>query len=280
MRNYSRYKFGKIIDTHITALSFDETVAELEQWVEKKEKQYVCICNTHSLVTASNDGYFQEVLNHAGICTPDGMPLVWGLRAYGYSQQNRVDGPNLMLRMCQLSEQKKYGIFLYGGSEQTLNELKEQLHRLYPSVNIVGAYSPPFRTLTQEEDERVVEMLNQSQADFIFVGLGCPKQEIWMYEHRNRINSVMIGVGAAFDFVAGKIKRPPLFVQKSGFEWLFRLISEPRRLWKRYAYNNPLYIYRFFKSYRRNKKYTNVSNGFAVGGMPVPAMDSRQEGFN
>lgn len=250
-----KYRVGKIINSNISTLSFNETISAIEAWISEKHKQYVCICNTHSLVTASNDSTFEEVLNQAGLCTPDGMPLVWALKSYGYAGQERVDGPNLMLKLCEMSKMKKYKIFLYGGTKETLEELTQKLHKQYEGIEIVGYHSPPFRKITEEEDAEVVRMINSTEADIIFVSLGCPKQEYWMYDHRDRINGIMIGVGAAFDFITGSIKRPPLIFQKLGLEWLFRLLKEPKRLWKRYAYNNPVYVYRFLKTYRKNKKY-------------------------
>lgn len=249
----SKYNVGKIINSNISTLSFKETVSAIEAWINKKQKKYVCICNTHSLVTASDDIIFEEVLNRAGLCTPDGMPLVWALKSYGYTEQERVDGPNLMLKLCELSTVKKYKIFLYGGTKETLDELTQTLLKQYDGIEIVGTHSPPFRQLTEEEDTAVVNMINSTEADIVFVSLGCPKQEYWMYHHRDRINGIMIGVGAAFDFITGRIKRPPIIFQKLGLEWLFRLLKEPKRLWKRYAYNNPVYVYRFMKTYRKNK---------------------------
>ncbi|MFB5760252.1 WecB/TagA/CpsF family glycosyltransferase [Paenibacillus medicaginis] len=254
MQRQMKYKYGKIINSNITALTFQETIIELEKWVANKENHYVCVCNTHSIVTASNDKLFATVLNNAGICTPDGTPVVWALRSYGFTEQDRVDGPNMMLKLCELSAQKKYKIFFYGGTAETLEQLNRKVTQMFEGIEIAGSYSPPFRNLTAYEETEIADMINTSNADFIFVSLGCPKQEIWMYNNREKIRGIMIGVGAAFEYITGNIKRPPLFFQKAGLEWVFRLISEPKRLWKRYAYNNPVYVYRFFKTYRKNKK--------------------------
>lgn len=254
------YNTGKIINSDITALTFNQTVSVIEEWISKKENRYVCICNTHSVVTASDDEYFAKALEHADMCTADGMPLVWALRLYGFDDQDRVDGPNLMLSLCEQSRMKKYKLFFCGGTEDTLERLRQRLSRDYDGAEIVGSYSPPFRKMTEEENRKIVNMINDSKADIVFVSLGCPKQEYWMYEHCTQINGVMIGVGAAFDFVTGNIKRPPLIFQKLGLEWLFRLVSEPKRLWKRYAYNNPVYIYRFLKTFRKNKKIAVITN--------------------
>ncbi|MCM2996628.1 WecB/TagA/CpsF family glycosyltransferase [Paenibacillus cellulositrophicus] len=251
-----KYSTARIADSDITAINFRDTVSSIENIILNRQREYICVCNTHSVVMAGNDATFQKALDHAAICTPDGMPIVWALKLYGYSDQDRVDGPNLTLKLCELSMRKKYRLFLYGGKEDTLMRLRAKLEVIYPGITISGSYSPPFRKLTELEDSEVVNLINSSQADIVFVSLGCPKQELWMYEHRDQINGVMIGVGAAFDYIVGNIKRPPLLFQRLGLEWLFRLLSEPRRLWARYAYNNPVYIYRFIKSYKRNKKYT------------------------
>ncbi|WP_054939100.1 WecB/TagA/CpsF family glycosyltransferase [Paenibacillus ihuae] len=260
MRTDSLYSTARIINSNISALNFNQTVSVIEDWIVGKESRYVCICNTHSLVTASNDAQLAEVLETADLCTPDGMPLVWALKMYGFTEQDRVDGPNLMLRLCEEARRKKYKIFLYGGKEETLEKLVHSLNRDYQGADIVGSYSPPFRELTEEEHQQVTGMINDSGAELVFVSLGCPKQEIWMYNSRSQINGVMIGVGAAFDFISGTIKRSPVFFQKSGLEWLYRLGSDPKRLWKRYAYNNPVYIYRFLKTFRKNKKSSAIAN--------------------
>ena len=253
-------KYGYILDSKISALSFSQTIQVIEDWIRQKKSEYVCVCNTHSLVTASNEIFFKNVLEQAGICTPDGMPLVWALKLNGFKQQDRVDGPNLMLKLCELSSKKGYKIFLYGNKQETLDKLENKLTSMYEGLQIVGKYSPPFRELTKEELIEIRKIINSSNPDLIFVSLGCPKQEIWMYNNREHIKGIMLGVGAAFDFITGDLKRPPLFIQKLGLEWLFRLISEPRRLWKRYAYNNTMFIYKFLKTYKKNKIRTQLEN--------------------
>lgn len=249
-------KIGFVMGTRISALSFKETLELADAWVEKKEKKYVCVCNTHSLVTAHYNPAFKQVLDSADLCVPDGMPLVYALRRLGFHGQERVDGPNLMLALCRESEKKGNRIFLYGGTLENLKRLENKLLSIYPGLVIAGSLSPPFRSLTQEEQNDIGNRLNAANADFIFVSLGCPKQETWMFQNRQNINGVMLGVGAAFDFILGDIKRPPLFFQKIGLEWLFRMIAEPKRLIKRYAYNNPAFIIGYVKTYRDDKRKT------------------------
>ncbi|MFC7371384.1 WecB/TagA/CpsF family glycosyltransferase [Fictibacillus iocasae] len=252
--------FGYILNSKISANNFKSTITTIKNWVNAKEKnKYICVCNTHSLVSASKDKYFSSALEKADICTPDGMPLVWALKMYGFKEQDRVDGPNLMLKLCEESAMNNFKIYLYGGTEETLKRLEFKLKSLYMGIQIVGTYSPPFRQLSEEENELIRNNINQSNADLVFVSLGCPKQEMWMYENSSQINSILIGVGAAFNFIIGEIKRPPLILQKLCLEWLFRLLYEPKRLWKRYLYNNTLYILKFISTYSRNKK-KNMNN--------------------
>jgi exopolysaccharide biosynthesis WecB/TagA/CpsF family protein len=256
----NRLRSGYILDSQITALDFTETLQQIDQWMANGISKYVCVCTTHSLVTASQHGEFKKALNQASICTPDGMPLVWALRALGYKQQDRVDGTSLMKELCKLSSERHYRIYLYGCIPGTLTTLKQKLEFDYPGIQIVGTASPPFRKLDEEEERMYINHINQCTPDLVFVALGCPKQEVWMNKNQYAVKGVMIGVGAAFDYLAGNITRPPIVIQKAGLEWLFRLLMEPRRLWKRYLYNNSTFIYKYLKSFHRNRVNTKNSN--------------------
>jgi len=193
-------------------------------------------------VTAGQDAAFGEVVANADMATPDGAPVAWMLRKLGFPTQQRINGPDLMWKYCAAAAGRDEPIFLYGNSTETLAELQNRLLVAFPALKVVGAYSPPFRPLTDEEDAHIVEVINDSGAGVVFVSLGCPKQEKWMAAHRGRINAVMIGVGAAFDYHAGTITRAPLWMQRAGLEWLHRLASEPGRLWKRYLVTNTLFV--------------------------------------
>lgn len=175
--------------------------------------------------------------------TPDGAPVAWMLRWQGAREQQRVSGPDLMLRYCQHAANSSASIFLLGSTEATLGALKTRLTLLYPGLVIAGAISPPFRPLSETEDEAIVQQINQSGAGTVWVSLGCPKQEAWMFQHRDRVRAVMVGVGAAFDFHAGTVARAPQWMQHAGLEWAHRLASEPRRLAKRYLVTNSLFIW-------------------------------------
>jgi len=231
-----------VLGVPIDVISWSDALKNISQWSLNSESRVVCICNVHSVVTASRDAAFSRVVNEADMATPDGAPVAWMLRRLGHVGQQRINGPDLMWRYCERAAQSNEGIFLYGGTLKTLDLLQRKLHENFPTLRIVGAYSPPFRSLSEDEDAAVVKAINESGAGVVWVSLGCPKQELWMAAHRGRINAVMVGVGAAFDYHAGTIQRAPLWMQHCGLEWLYRLISEPRRLWQRYLVTNSLFL--------------------------------------
>ena len=205
----------------------------------------MCVTGVHGVMESQYNPRILDIHNAAGMVTPDGMPLVWLLKMEGQRHADRVYGPDLMALVFERSRASGHRHFLYGSSEETLRLLRANLERRYPGCRIVGTHAPPFRPLTPEEDAEIVRTIDASGADIVWVGLSTPKQELWMAEHRPKLAApVLIGVGAAFDFHAGLKKQAPRLIQRSGFEWLFRLASEPRRLWKRYAVNNPAFVVR------------------------------------
>ena len=233
---------GQVLTAPIDALSWDEAIGRIQGWADAHESRYVCISNVHSVVTAGQDVAFGQVLREADMATPDGAPVAWMLRKLGHGGQQRINGPDLMLKYCEVAAGRDESIYLYGGASETLEVLQRVLLERFPGLRIAGAYSPPFRALSEDEDAEVVRRINDSGAGTVWVSLGCPKQEKWMAAHRGRINAVMIGVGAAFDYHAGTIKRAPVWMQRNGLEWLHRLVSEPGRLWKRYLVTNTLFV--------------------------------------
>lgn len=235
-------KITSVLTAPIDVLTWDDAVSRLARWSVAHESRYVCICNAHSVVTAGQDPAFGAVVEQADMATPDGAPVAWMMRKLGFANQQRINGPDLMWKYCAEAAGRNESIYLYGGTEETLTILQAKLAATYPALRVAGAYSPPFRALTAEEDAAVVERINTSGAGTVWVSLGCPKQELWMAAHRGRIHAVMIGVGAAFDYHAGTIQRAPLWMQNAGLEWLHRLVSEPRRLWRRYLVTNTLFI--------------------------------------
>ncbi len=214
------------------------------RWIETGDPSAHTIAhlNVHSVMTAAFDPALRAVLNAADIATPDGMPLAWALRSLGIRRQPRVYGPDLMLALCEQAARLGHRIFLYGGRGEVLQILSRNLTARFPGLQIADAYAPPFRPLTIEEDHAIVRRIRDSEADIVFVGIGAPKQEQWMHSHKETLPGVvMLGVGAAFDFHAGRVKQAPPWMQRSGLEWSFRLMMEPGRLWKRYMLN-PLFL--------------------------------------
>ncbi len=226
----------------VDSLDWDGALNTITEWGARKESRYVSICNVHVVVSAWEDPNLCKALFNADMVTPDGMPLVWHMRRKGFRSQNRIDGPSLMSRYCALAERLGQSIYLFGSTEETLKRLSAKINSVHPRIGIAGASSPPFRPLSAEEDRICVDQINKSAASVVFVGLGCPKQELWMAEHKGRVHAVMIGVGVAFDFFAGNQKRAPEWMQRLGLEWFYRLAFEPRRLWKRYLVTNTLFL--------------------------------------
>ena len=231
-----------VLRSWIDAVDWDGALERIAAWACRRESRYVCLCNVHSVVTAGRDPKFRWVVNRADLAVPDGAPIAWRLRRSGFPAQPRISGTELMLQCCALAEAQGLSIFLYGASPETLDRLQQRLMREFPALKLAGWHAPPFRELTQEEDERVVATIGESAAQIVFVSLGCPRQEAWMAAHRGRIGAVMLGVGAAFDFYAGTARRAPRWMQEAGLEWLHRLLREPGRLWRRYLVTNTLFL--------------------------------------
>src|SRR6516165_4133228 len=224
-----------ILGVGVTPVNLRQAVAILERWRDEKRQEYVCCTSVHGLVEAQRDPEMRSTLNRAGLTTEDGMPLVWWCQRSGYPDAGRVSGSDLLLAMCERAPQRGHRHFFYGASSRVVENLVVRLKQRFPGLVVVGYRSPPFRSLTQEEDAADVQAINETRPDFVWVGLGTPKQDKWMAQHVGKIHaSALLGVGAAFDFVSGAKARAPLWMQRSGLEWLFRLITEPRRLAPRY----------------------------------------------
>lgn len=240
---------GDVLGVPIDALDWATARRVLLGWARARDSRCVCICNVHSVVTAGGDDDYRRVIERADMATPDGAPIAWTLRRKGFSSQERINGPDLMWKLCADAEAGDVPIGLHGSTDMTLDLLRRRLADAFPRLKIVHCVSPPFRTLSDDEDRQLVDAINDSGAGFLFVGLGCPKQEMWMAAHRGRIASVMLGVGAAFDFHAGTVSRAPEWMRRSGLEWLHRLLSEPKRLGRRYVVTNTLFIMRTLRGF-------------------------------
>lgn len=229
-------KICNILGTNIAVTNMAEILQTIEQNIDELRGKYICVSNVHTTVTAYGDAAYQEVQNGAAIALPDGKPLSLYSRKHGFPEAERVTGPDLMGELFARDNGLKH--YFYGGTQETIEILKEKLVTAYPHLQIAGMVSPPFRALTEEEDAAAMQVMNESGADIIWIGLGAPKQERFMAEHQNRTNGVMIGVGAGFDYYAGTIKRAPMWMQKMSLEWLYRLMQDPKRLFKRYFVTN------------------------------------------
>jgi len=233
---------GRVLGVPIDVVDWDTALGRICGWGSRRESRYVCICNVHSVVIAGQDAEFGCVVAQADMATPDGAPVAWMLRRLGFADQQRINGPDLMWRCCTMAEKLGLPVYFYGSTTDTLNLLQAKIKANFPNLVISGSYSPPFRPMNADEDVSEALQINASGAAVVFVGLGCPKQEMWMARQRGKVNAVMIGVGAAFDYHAGTLKRAPLWMQNSGLEWLYRLASEPGRLWKRYLVTNTVFV--------------------------------------
>ena len=209
-----KLKFCKLLGTNINVITMNETVDYMDQHLDELRGKYICVSNVHTTVMAFRDAEYRKVQNGSAMNLPDGKPLSIVCRMRGHQEAGRVPGPDLMPRIFELSEKKGYRHYFYGSTENTLHALEQRLREKYPKLNIVGMYSPPFRPLTEEEDEAVVKQINDAKPDFIWIGLGAPKQEKWMAAHAGMLHGVMLGVGAGFDFHAGTVRRAPGWMQE------------------------------------------------------------------
>jgi N-acetylglucosaminyldiphosphoundecaprenol N-acetyl-beta-D-mannosaminyltransferase len=234
----SRYVLGMRVD----ATSYEDASRRVARWAREGRAAYVCVATVHMVMEAFDSSAFQRVVNGADLVTPDGRPLVWALRSLGVRDATQVRGTDLTTRVVERAAREGIPIGLYGGTPELLETFVRILEKRYPGVLVVCRIAPPFRPLTAEEDEAVTEEILTSGARILFVGIGCPKQERWMETHKERIPAVMLGVGAAFDFHTGRVRQAPDWMQVAGLEWLFRLLMDPRRLWKRYARHNPRFV--------------------------------------
>ena len=226
----------------IDATSYQDAVSRIVEWAHKGESRTVAAACVHMVMEAYDERAYREIVNSCDMVTPDGMPLVWLQRARGIRTASRVYGPNLTLHLLEAAHRQKIPIGFYGGSPQALDGLLDVVQRVYANAPIVYACAPPFRPLDQLEQAQVVEDIRASGARIVFVGLGCPKQERWIAAHRGQIQATMIAVGAAFDFISGIKPQAPRWMQKSGLEWVFRMLTEPRRLTGRYLKTNPRFV--------------------------------------
>jgi N-acetylglucosaminyldiphosphoundecaprenol N-acetyl-beta-D-mannosaminyltransferase len=236
-----------VVGVQLALTDYERMLDWIDELIAHRERGYVCVCNVHTVMASGEDGELRAALERSSMNVPDGQPLVWAINALGYSLAKRVYGPELMARACARAAHGGRRFYLYGGRNQgALVQLALNLRQRYPGVRIVGGYSPPHRPLSAEEQDAVAGEINNTRADVVWVGIGVPKQEKWMAQMRPRLEaSLLIGVGAAFDFHAGLVPQAPTWIQEAGLEWAYRLAHEPRRLWRRYVRYNPRFVAAF-----------------------------------
>ena len=234
-----------VLGTRIDAVQMPEVLEKMSEWItSRKYGHYIVLSNAFDVISSKNDVKVRMAANDSALSVPDGISLVWLSRLEGYDLKKRVYGPDLLTECLKASQAEGYSHFFYGSAQKTLSLMVENLKARFPYLKVAGSFAPPFRVLTQEEDEKIIEMINKASPDIVWVGLGCPKQQLWMHEHKDKLNvPVMAGVGAAFDFFAKTKPQAPRWMRDNGFEWLFRLITEPRRLWKRYLIHGSSFVY-------------------------------------
>ena len=234
-----------VLGVRISAVTMPEAVAAFQQWIQSGESTYVCVTGVHGVMECQRDLGLLQIHNAAGMTTPDGMPMVWASKWAGVRDVERVYGPDLMLEVCRVAAEKGWSSYFYGGKPGVADRLAEKLVSRFPGLPVAGTHSPPFGDLSPDEDREIITRINQANADIVWVGLSTPKQERWMAEHRASVNAkVLVGVGAAFDINSGGVRQAPVLLQRSGFEWLYRLAQEPGRLWRRYLRNNPAFLWK------------------------------------
>jgi len=245
-----------VLGVGISVLNLRTALAAIAAAVSERRKGYVCVTGVHGVMEAQDDGAFKKILNDAFLCTPDGMPMVWAGKLNGHSEMGRVYGPDLLLEVCAWSETSGAKQFFYGGADGVAELLAQKLKAKFPKLEIVGTFTPPFRALNAVEEIKLREQVGISQPDIFWVGLSTPKQEKFMAEFLPKLDAtLMIGVGAAFDFQSGRVRQAPRWMQRSGLEWIYRLGCEPRRLAKRYFRNNPLFALKYFSQLTGLKKF-------------------------
>ena len=240
-------QYFNILDVKVSAINLDKAIQWIKDIVKNKTKTYVCVAPVATIVDCQKDLQYRKIVNNAGMVTPDGMPLVWFAKSKGYKDVSRTYGPDLLLRVLSVPGLRH---FFYGGTKESNELLTKNIRERFSNLDAVKGFSPNFQKIGDKESKEILDKINKFNPDVLWIGLGSPKQDYWMFNHRDLLNvPVMIGIGAAFDFIAGIKKQAPKWIQKSGLEWVFRLISEPKRLWKRYLIGNSFFVYCLLKNW-------------------------------
>lgn len=245
-----------VLGLKVSAIDMDVATSVLDHWVRSGSSHYVCVTGVHGVMESHRNSMLRRIHNEAGLVTPDGMPLVWMAHSLGFSEVRRVYGPDLMFRMSAISAREGFRNYYFGGKPGTAERLRAAMLKAHPNLNVVGTCSPPFGAVSEADDTAIVEQINRARPDIVWVGRSTPKQEYWMASHIERLNArVLVGVGAAFDFLSGEKPQAPAWMQTSGLEWFFRMCSEPQRLTGRYLKNNPSFIYHAFHQLMKRDRF-------------------------
>jgi N-acetylglucosaminyldiphosphoundecaprenol N-acetyl-beta-D-mannosaminyltransferase len=251
-----QHEYANVLGINVSAIDLDRTVEMADRWIAAGNRGYICVTGVHGVMEAQSDSELRHILNNAFINTPDGMPMSWVGRLQGFNKMDRVFGPDLMASLCQISVERNYRHFLYGGESGVAELLKQRLESRFPDLQIVGTYTPPFRNLTDEEEEEIFRQLQELQPHILWVGLSTPKQERFMARYVDRLQvPLMVGVGAAFDYHTGRISDCSDWIKRAGLQWLHRLLQDPRRLSKRYLKNNPAFLWQIALQIFKLKQY-------------------------
>lgn len=242
MRKIKKSNRVRVVSLFPDVINHESAIAKVAELVKAGNGGCVCFSTVHMAMEAHDNPEFAKIVNGADLIIADGMPVVWMQKLQGAKGASRVRANDLMIMLCEFAEKNNLSVGFYGGRRKVIDAILERAKKDYPNLRIAYAFSPPFRALTEAEDAKIIEEINRAKPDILFTGLGCPKQEIWMSAHKDKIKSVMLGVGASFDFYAGNVKESPEWMGKLGLEWLFRLTQEPKRLWRRYLILNPRFM--------------------------------------
>jgi N-acetylglucosaminyldiphosphoundecaprenol N-acetyl-beta-D-mannosaminyltransferase len=256
-----QHEYANVLGINVSAIDLDRAVEMADRWIAAENRGYICVTGVHGIMEAQSDSELRHILNNAFINAPDGMPMSWVGRLQGFNKMDRVFGPDLMASLCQISVERNYRHFLYGGESGVAELLKQRLESKFPGLQIVGTYTPPFRNLTDEEEEEVFRQVQELQPHILWVGLSTPKQERFMARYVDRLQvPLMVGVGAAFDYHTGRISDCSDWIKRAGLQWLHRLLQDPGRLWKRYLKNNPAFLWQIALQILKLKQYPQPAN--------------------
>ena len=254
--------YADVLGVKVSAINLKLAVERADQWIVGGSPGYICVTGVHGVMEAQSDSGFRQILNHACMNTPDGMPMSWIGHLQGFPEMNRVYGPDFMTAMCRLSVERGYRNFLYGGNLGVAELLSETLQLKFPGLQVVGTYTPPFRSLTLEEEEEILTQVRESKPHILWVGLSTPKQERFMAHYVDRLQvPLLVGVGAAFDYHTGRIRDCSEWIKRAGLQWLHRLMQDPRRLWRRYLRNNPAFLWHIAWQISGLRRYPRSSQG-------------------